>query len=301
MSNWATDTALGPQGRARKPRAATICGQCGYDLQGVDASTCPECGTPRHDAVAGGLLEEAAKPYLLRLRRGLRLIYWGLIAELTFAILWLAGAITYAVAMSDPAAQSTTGTQLASQALFEGLGLFLMQIPLALQLAGAWWYTKPELEHIREPRQTMWRWFTLGGFVLAILGKLIASVLVWNGFPTDPFDDALTGTQVWQGIAVLGSELLAACGALLGLVGLLGFSQRIADRAEDSHIESHVRGLKYALFVLLPLGALWPLLSWVALILCTIPMGQMLRHVKHALASKPEFEVEEFIHSRPLT
>jgi hypothetical protein len=30
-------------------------------------------------------------------------------------------------------------------------------------------------------------------------------------------------------------------------------------------------------------------------------MGQMLRHVKHALASKPEFEVEEFIHSRPLT
>jgi hypothetical protein len=137
--------------------------------------------------------------------------------------------------------------------------------------------------------------------VLAILGKLIASVLVWNGFPTDPFDDALTGTQVWQGIAVLGSELLAACGALLGLVGLLCFSQRIADRAEDSHIESHVRGLKYALFVLLPLGALWPLLSWVAIILCTIPMGQMLRHVKHALASKPEFEVEEFIHSRPLT
>lgn len=301
MSNWGTEVALGAAGRGREGRAVSVCGQCGYNLQGVDASMCPECGTPRHDALAGGLLEEAAKPYLVRLRRGLRLVFWGLFAELAFSVLWLGAAIAYVTMMSDPAAQSTTGTQLASQALFEGLGIFLMQIPLALQLAGAWWYTQPELEHVHERRQTMWRWFTLGGFVLAIVGKLVAAVLVWAGFPGSPFDDALSTTQVWQGIAVLGSELLAACGALLGLVGLLGFTQRIADRAEDTHTESHVRGLKYGLFVLLPLGAVFAMLLWVALILCMIPIGQMLRHVKRALASKPEFEVEEFIHSRPLT
>lgn len=289
------------KGLVRPPGVArSLCGQCGYDLQGVDASLCPECGTPRQDAVAGGLLEEAAKPYLLRLRRGLRLIYWGLVAEIVFSVMWLAAAFTYMALMADPAAQTTTGTRLASQALFEGLGIFLMQIPLALQLAGAWWYTQPEIEHLRERPQTRWRWLTLGGFTAAIVGKLTSAILVWCGFPGDPFDSALTGAQTAQGAVVLGTQVLAACGALLGLVGLLGFTQRIADRADDAHNERHVGNLKYALIVLFPLGAVWPLLTWVALILCLMPLGQMLRHVKHAIASKPEFEVEEYVHARPL-
>jgi hypothetical protein len=98
----------------------------------------------------------------------------------------------------------------------------------------------------------------------------------------------------------MAANLLAAVGALVALMGLLGFTQRLADRADDTHLESHSRGLKWALVFLLPLGSFLAFFTWVALVLCCVVMHTMLRHVKYALARKPEYEVEEFVHSRPL-
>jgi hypothetical protein len=278
-----------------------ICGHCGYDLRTIRASVCPECGTPRADAIAGGPLNDASKTYLLRLQRGLRLIFWGLLAELIFSAGWLLAAAVYMQMMHDPNATSTAATRLASQALFEGLGIFLMQIPLVLQLAGAWWYMQPELEQIREGRQVLWRWLTLAGFGCAVAGKLAAAVLIWAGFPGDPFSEGLTAGQQAQGAAVIACQLASTFGALLGLAGLLGFSQHIADRAGDVSTQRHMRSLKYGLIFLLPLGAVVPIFTWVALVLCLLSMKAILWHVKRALAGKPEFEIEEYHHARPLS
>lgn len=264
-------------------------------------SLCPECGTPRRDAVADGPLGEASQGYLQRLRRGLRLLFWGLVAELVIGVTWLVGAVTYAIVMADPTATSTTATQLASQALFESLGIFIRLAPLGIQAIGAWIYMQPELEHVVDRRQNVWRWLTLAGFAGVIAGTGAVAVLTLLGFATDPFADSLTVGQRTQAWTVTGIEVPAACGATLALVASLGFTQRLADRADDTHLESHVRGMKWGLLVLLPVGGCVPWATWAALIICAIAIGRMLSHVKYALASKPEIEVEEFVHSRPLS
>ena len=306
MSDWATRDALGLRGRGRKRAVAAVCGNCGYSMQGVDhAAVCPECGTIRSEAVAGGPLEDASKDYQIRLKRGARLVFWGLVAEIALPLIWFAGAVAFFARAEDPNATTTPATQLASDALFGGLRTMLHMIPLAVQLLGAWWYTLREVETAEvktpgEPKQQRWRIATLAGYGFAIACTLTAAILVWAGFPEDIFADGLDGTQMFQAAAVMAANLLAAVGALVALMGLLGFTQRLADRADDTHLESHSRGLKWALVFLLPLGSFLAFFTWVALVLCCVVMHTMLRHVKYALARKPEYEVEEFVHSRPL-
>lgn len=73
------------------------CGRCAYNLRGLTAQmTCPECGTPVSRSLQGNWLSLADPDWLNRLRLGVALKLWGMLAALVVglgaAITMMAGA-----------------------------------------------------------------------------------------------------------------------------------------------------------------------------------------------------------------
>jgi hypothetical protein len=286
-----------------KTKKSAKCGQCGYELAGIDLSgNCPECGTAIQAAIAGGELGAASKSYLQKLLRGLRLMYWSMLGYVAWSVVWLFLIFVWA-GLRDPETGAVPDEmRWLNDILFEASGKLIwiaFLVPLAI---GAWIMTAPDVAADDPRKVRLWRWLARIGYALLPVFSLSHIIMLMSGWPDDPFDDSLVGSQVAQAGGVLASEALEAIAIVLGGVGTFGYIAWLADRIPDEHFERWCSGLIYVYGIMALVGVMiFAIASWVAAILLLGVVARMLKHAKHLLAIKPEIEIEEYFHARPLS
>ena len=113
-------------------QADIICSQCGYNLRGQSrAGRCPECGTNVMEAFRRGQLTYADRDWLIRVRSGMVLVFWGVVASILLGcISMIFGAWIFASLMHG-AAQPALPTWINIPSTFLGiLGIVFAMVVL---------------------------------------------------------------------------------------------------------------------------------------------------------------------------
>jgi len=105
-----------PVGRTEFIQSDVICSGCGYNLRGQSRDgRCPECGLAIIDAVRGGRLIYADKAWLMRVRSGVRLLFWGIIAVVVLMVAMMIAGIWHGLSqMGQPTPQFQRAVQIPS-------------------------------------------------------------------------------------------------------------------------------------------------------------------------------------------
>lgn len=149
------------------------CIRCGYNLRGLQRSSCcPECSMPVADSLRGDLLSHAAPDWLARIARGASLILYGTI----LLIGGFVAIILFSVVFSTLAFVSFP------------LIVFVLPAGLLLIVVGSWRFTELEPRRVMIERpislRAATRAATVAVFVVALIEFTAETVLGRSGVPT---------------------------------------------------------------------------------------------------------------------
>ncbi|HBS29388.1 MAG TPA: hypothetical protein DEB06_08055 [Phycisphaerales bacterium] len=236
------------------------CYRCGYSLRGLSAEArCPECASPIHDSLRGGLLRFSSDEHLAMLHRGVFLVLAGIIVQILAGL----GGIVVGLAVAGIGI-SPSGLQLLAQ--FGGFAGTVMVL-------WGWWLFStrdPGITLARDsPRARAWvRATVLVQAAFAMTG-LVVQLLLARGVPT-------------------GLSFLALAAILVGIISILVtaaaffaqmvYTRWVGGRLANARVVRRARRLMWLgpllytvgtlLLFLGPLIALvlyWNMLEWVRL------------------------------------
>ena len=187
------------------------CRKCAYNLRGLSSNgTCPECNAPVEISISGDLLRYSDPNYLESLRRGIHLIFAGIVATIVVVIL-------RAVLMRTPQAGL--------------LGSLLQLAASIIGVIGSWMLTNPDPSGIGESRYGKIRQ-TIRVCLMVGLGEdLIQAALSSAMMPRA----AIPGLQV--------ISVLVSIANLVGQLALLEYLSRLAARIPNEEMTAQAKTL----------------------------------------------------------
>jgi len=188
------------------------CRRCGDNLRGLPRDgKCPECNAPAEISISNDLLRYSEPTYLHTLRRGIHLIFLGIITGFVAAIL--------TVVLFRSAGASPLGA----------LVRFAAAIP---DLVGSWMLTAPDPSGVGESRY--------GTIRRTIRYCIIAGA-------ADSFIDTMLGVGSIPHATLLGFKVLSILveiAKLVGQIALLAYLSQLAIRIPDDNLGSRSRSLQ---------------------------------------------------------
>jgi hypothetical protein len=179
------------------------CISCGYNLRLLEKDgRCPECGTPVERSLHGDALLYSSPGYLRRLRQGVQLIYWGLIARIAV------GLVSAGIAFVHGVLLGMGGTGDAIHVMLLAL-LIIADVAISVAVIVGWWLlSTPDPAVPPEDRRNRLRWWVralavaLGVVGIASsAGDIAASTTGPNAGAT--FTNALVVAGVALGVVVI--------------------------------------------------------------------------------------------------
>lgn len=177
------------------------CRKCAYNLRGLPKNgLCPECGTPVEISIGTDLLRYSDPTYLLSMRRGIHLIFAGVVGLIVIGILRIF-------------MFRTAGTMY--------IGSLLQLAGSGLMIAGSWLLTNPDPSGIGESRYGTIRKLIRVCLIIGVSDDIIQTALSLAMLPTS----AVYGLQF--------VAMLAQAATLVGELALLEYLSRLAARLPD--------------------------------------------------------------------
>ena len=168
-------------------REDVLCSACGYNLRRLEPDgRCPECGMPVERSLHGDALLYSSPEFLRRLRLGLQLIYWGVIARAAVMALSWAWWVVLVIFTFQ-----SGGLELSDWVYHAFVILsILVSVAIGVAIAIGWWLlSTPDPAIPEKDRRNRMRWWvrTLAVFlgvasiVNDVLGQTDAPVTVGPG------------------------------------------------------------------------------------------------------------------------
>lgn len=204
------------------------CHFCGYNLRSLSIDgNCPECGNPVRLCIRQGWLGFADRTWLARLRRGVSIYLWMLLAGAAYCI----GQLIYTFASAVPSGPGVPQATLGYQAANSAIGIIFS----VAWLAAVWHLTSPEPIPERGLHQSSVakaaRWLLVVSLSLSILMYLLGIVRpLFGGEPASVDPIGATGFGYTGGVVAVPNGILGGVGSFLLLIHMRRIARRNAKK-----------------------------------------------------------------------
>jgi hypothetical protein len=258
------------------------CGRCGYNLRGLPADgVCPECSAPVVSIFSRRILTLAPREALEGLRKGINLIFWGVVAYVCVSI--LIGMASFGVGIAGAAAAgagAAGGGPGGMPPVFALLNAWLPAInvlPTIVIALGAWFLAAPDLRLSHSDQSKTYR--TLLRVACICLGTFVTIGVITNGIVSQRMNAAMAGMapgaggaganaqSPWAMLSVFAQmpweyvAISAAAGVLtfaawvLLFVGALQYVRWLAVRVPNDPLASRAKAFLWVLPLVYVLGS----------------------------------------------
>lgn len=203
------------------------CSVCGYNLRGqAREGRCPECGAAVMEAFRGGQLTYADRDWLIRVRSGVNLVFWGIAGSIIFmCICMILGAWYFGQHAShfNPAAAPTAPSWIQIPAPLLGLAATLYMLAVVVRLAAP----EPRAGDAGPPLRTGRTRTIVRLAWLCVIAQLISTPIVWL-FGPDPANPASMSTAwtVYSVVLGVGFHVIYMIGFILLMLQLRDIARR---------------------------------------------------------------------------
>jgi hypothetical protein len=254
------------------------CSGCGYNLLGLPASGhCPECATPVERSLQSFLLRYSSPEYLASVTTGLKVIFFGILADVLLKVLALAtiaSFIAFAFSSGTGPGNAPISSKLVNT-IAEGLAL----IPAFVILYGYFSFSTQDPRYTGTERQDTARLLLRTAVVAHAIALAVGFVMELSGVSksiNSTTAGAMTPLQ-WALFALrVGAAIVAFVAWLVQFFSMMRYCRWMAERIPDEPLAATAKRNLWLLPLLTTIGALlFGLGPLIALILYLIMLHRL--------------------------